>query len=45
MDQQEFLKQRIEALERENQRLKKDVLFYEARIENLEQQIQQILFI
>jgi len=45
MDQQEFLKQRIEALERENQKLKKDVLFYEARIENLEQQIQQILFI
>lgn len=45
MDQQEFLQQRIEALERENQKLKKDVLFYEARIENLEQQIQQILFI
>lgn len=45
MDQQEFFRQRIEALEKENQKLKNDVAFYEARIENLEQQLQQILFI
>lgn len=41
----DFLKQRVEALEAENKKLSSELEFYKARIENLEQEIKQILFI
>lgn len=41
----DYLKQRVEALEAENKKLSGELEFYKARIENLEQEIKQILFI
>jgi hypothetical protein len=41
----DYLKQRVEALEANNKKLSGELEFYKARIEILEQEIKQILFI